>query len=196
MSEIRRPKQMKEKDLLIFSMKTLDYCPETGVFVHLKRTPDMFSTLRDCNKWNTRYAGKAAGRLKKNKNGKSYRYVSLSNVSYLSHRIAWLMCFGELPDCIDHINGDGGDNRLKNLRNVSISENSRNLKLFKNNISGIPGVTLQPQCKSLRWTVNIQLDRVCHYLGIYDDFLTACAIRKSAENKFKFHKNHGGVRPL
>ena len=38
------------------------------------------------------------------------------------------MVKGEIPDRIDHINGDRTDNRLENLRNVSHSINLKNTK--------------------------------------------------------------------
>jgi hypothetical protein len=34
--------------------------------------------------------------------------------------------YGYLPDCIDHKNGDGVDNRSENIRSVSQSQNSLN----------------------------------------------------------------------
>lgn len=41
-------------------------------------------------------------------------------------RAAWVMTTGEQPNIIDHINGVKHDNRLVNLRSVTISENCRN----------------------------------------------------------------------
>ena len=35
------------------------------------------------------------------------------------HRLAWFMHTGELPDVIQHINGDVTDNRIKNLRAIA-----------------------------------------------------------------------------
>ena len=42
---------------------------------------------------------------------------------------------------VDHINGKKGDNRLKNLRWVTHSENCKNACKYKNNTSGILGVS-------------------------------------------------------
>ncbi len=45
---------------------------------------------------------------------------------------------------VDHINGDGLDNRRENLRIVTRSQNLRNRKTFKNSKSGFKGVIFNP----------------------------------------------------
>ena len=43
------------------------------------------------------------------------------------HRVVWALCYDQLPtQTIDHINGDQLDNRIENLREVSLSENTLN----------------------------------------------------------------------
>ena len=61
---------------------------------------------------------------------------------YLHHAV-WAVCNNCWPEQqIDHINGDKGDNRIVNLREVSGSENKRNtLYPWKpNKDTGLPGV--------------------------------------------------------
>ena len=64
-------------------------------------------------------------------------------VFVLLHHAVWAICKGCWPEQqIDHINGNKGDNRIENLREVSGSENKRNtLYPWKpNKDTGLPGV--------------------------------------------------------
>lgn len=171
----------------------LYYDPETGLFTHTMRPREMFTTDRNWKKWNTRFAGKRAGRFSVNKwNGKLYGYITLLNKSYMYHRIAWLYVHGVLPDVIDHINGDPTDNRLCNLRNVTPLENSRNMRRHKRNVTGISGVVIH--CRNGRYVAQISIEGKGKYLGTTPDFFEACCMRKSAENLYGFSENHGSNR--
>jgi hypothetical protein len=56
-----------------------------------------------------------------------YGTISFFGESFRAHRIIWKLVHGVDPDgYIDHINGDRGDNRLVNLRDVSPAENAKN----------------------------------------------------------------------
>ncbi|MGU3456584.1 HNH endonuclease signature motif containing protein [Brevundimonas sp. M1A4_2e] len=65
--------------------------------------------------------------------------------SYMAHRIAWLLHYGEWPtDQIDHIDGDPHNNAITNLRVVTMTQNLRNRRTFKNNKLGVKGVCVTP----------------------------------------------------
>lgn len=69
--------------------------------------------------------GTVAGFLKKN----GYWVVGLKGEYWLVHLIIWVMHYGnEIPDdkMIDHINRNKADNRIENLRLVSMSHNTIN----------------------------------------------------------------------
>lgn len=60
------------------------------------------------------------------------------------HRIIWELHYGEiLPNfCVDHIDGDRGNNKIINLRVLLKEENTRNCKKRVDNKTGVNGVFL------------------------------------------------------
>jgi hypothetical protein len=90
--------------------KYLDYNEETGIFKWKIRTSNRIKV------------GDEAGVI--NKLG--YRIVSLNGKKEYCHRLAWVVMHGEVPDCIDHINGNKLDNRISNLRNTTKAINNMN----------------------------------------------------------------------
>jgi hypothetical protein len=54
---------------------------------------------------------------------------------------------------IDHINGNGLDNRRENIRVCTLAENNRNRRSYKNNRIGFKGVSETVQGK--RWNARI-----------------------------------------
>ena len=131
-----------------------------------------------------------AGRVMHHHSGKKYRIVRYKNHYYLAHRLAWLIQTNSWPALqIDHIDGDSMNNRWSNLREVSPSENQKNLKKAKNNTSGVTGVYLEK--RTGKWRSSIQVGGKTVHLGRSKDFNEAVAWRKSAEEKYGFHRNHG-----
>lgn len=69
---------------------------------------------------------------------------------------------------IDHINGDGLNNRRANLRSVSNAVNAQNQRKPKsNNKNGFLGVSWHKQ--SGKWEAKIGTDGKRKYLGLFDD---------------------------
>lgn len=61
-----------------------------------------------------------------------YRIITINQVNYLAHRLAWLYVHGEWPKYeIDHINRKPSDNRISNLRDVPHHVNMKNTKRAK-----------------------------------------------------------------
>lgn len=85
-------------------------------------------------------------------------------------------------DVIDHINGNGLDNRRSNLRECTQRQNSMNCAISKNNNSGVAGVSLVKS--SGTWRARIMVDRKEISLGRYLDFKDAVKARRSAEEKY------------
>lgn len=127
--------------------------------------------------------------------GKKYWLIRVDGKMYQAHRLAWLVTHGEFPpEQIDHIDGNGLNNRLENLRAVSDSENKRNLRKYSNNTSGVSGVIWHKA--SQKWLAQIKVNRKNIHLGSFIDKSEAVAARKAAEAKYNFHENHGTERPL
>lgn len=73
---------------------------------------------------------KATGKLAGSPNGHGYRAMRVNSWIYLVHRVIWLMMTGAWPECIDHIDLDGCNNRWPNLREATRLQNQAN-KLSK-----------------------------------------------------------------
>lgn len=96
--------------------------------------------------------------------GGRYRRAQCDGVRILCHRIAWAWYYGYWPDrFIDHINGDGFDNRICNLRLATRAQNGRNRGRNSNNTSGYKGVSWDSKDK--KWRAKIQVNGKQCYLG-------------------------------
>ncbi len=82
---------------------------------------------------------------------------------------------------IDHINGNGLDNRRKNLRICTHADNMQNKKLYKNSTTGLRGVRYYSRYN--KYVSYIQKDKVNHFLGYFSDKKEAfkCYLKKYKE---------------
>ena len=119
-----------------------------------------------------------------------YFSVDINKKKYRVHRLAWLYVYGEMPkEQIDHINHDKTDNRICNLREVSNTENRRNMSLDKRNKNGITGIDFYKKTKL--WRACIRANGKHKHLGYFKNKVDAILARKKAEIKYGFHENHG-----
>jgi len=118
-----------------------------------------------------------------------YAKVGIDGKSYLVHRVIYLMQHKFLPDFIDHIDNNPLNNKIENLRACSRGQNKMNARKHKSNRSGHKGVSFHK--KSQKWIVEVQVNKVRKYLGIYSDFDLACLVSDEARNLYhKEFSNH------
>jgi HNH endonuclease len=127
-----------------FLKQHVSYDPETGIFVWLSN-------------------GKRADIPRAN----GYRGVQIETfgTARSAHRLAWLYMNGKWPENdIDHINGDRADNRITNLRDVSVSVNLQNQKKAHiDSKSGLLGVTKARN----KWRAGITVNGKPMHLGYF-----------------------------
>jgi hypothetical protein len=106
--------------------------------------------------------GDVAGTIKD-----GYRRVNVYGELYLAHRLIWLMVHGKFPvDMLDHINGNGLDNHISNLREATNQQNMQNqTKPQSGNKSGFLGVSLH---KKGRFRADLSIDGKTIYIGLFD----------------------------
>lgn len=120
--------------------------------------------------------------------------LSVDGRQYLAHRLAWLYMTGAWPEAeVDHIDGDGRNNRWSNLRAVTRAENVRNLPRPKSNTSGSVGVNWRESKQ--RWRAFIAMNGKTTHLGYFRDKESAIAARRAAEVELGYHENHGRQSP-
>ena len=146
--------------------EVLSYDPETGIFTW------------KVGKRNQVYAGREAGSVVK----LGYRMIKIDGHSYLTHRLAWLYFYGELPALdIDHRDGNPSNNKIDNIRLATDSENLQNQKRHKNNSSGYIRVHWDKEYK--KWCANISINKKQIYLGAFDNPQDASQAYLSAKKK-------------
>ena len=165
--------------------ETLDYDPESGIFVWRVRAvlPGKETAIK---LWNGRYAGTVAGCKWKGKKSGPYWQICVDNKIYRASRLAWFYMTGAWPDGeVDHKDCDGLNNRWGNLRLASRSQNGANRFIQSNNVIGVKGVRLTRGGR--RYSAQITVRRKSYHLGTYDTSEEAFAAYVAAAEKYFGH---------
>lgn len=145
----------------------LDYDPLTGEF-----------------QW--RKNGKTAGWIHKTKNN-CYIRINIGKNKYRAHRLAFLYMTGELPSLdVDHIDGNGTNNKWCNIRSASKILNRRNSKIQSNNTSGLNGVSWNKRLS--KWEVRICKKNIGYTTNIFE----AACMRFSMQNNTEYFTDRHG----
>ena len=146
--------------------ETLTYDPITGLFKWL------IATGRRAK------IGDVAGSVQR-----KYIHIRVDGQAYAAHRLAWLFVMGVWPDGeLDHVDGDGTNNRWSNIRPATRVEQMRNAAVRYDSTSGYKGVSWHKAGNC--WRAYITVEGRTIALGLYRDKENAIAARKAAEAKY------------
>jgi hypothetical protein len=103
--------------------------------------------------------------------------------NYYAHQIAWCHYYGYWPpDQVDHKDRQRSNNRIKNLRMASHSDNGCNKGKQRNNTTGFPGVVFHP--KTGKWRARIHKNCKKVFDGLFSTRGQAAAARRAALAEF------------
>lgn len=109
----------------------------------------------------------------------------------MAHRLVWEKANGPIPYGlqVDHINGRRDDNRIANLRLVTVSQNAENKHSAQaNSRSGVKGVHW---CERLgKWRAMIQTKGKLHALGCFLHLEDASEAYAAAAKRLHTHNPH------
>lgn len=166
------------------------YDPFSGKLFWKRRELKYFAGHRHYVSWNNRFEGKEALTAK---NNEGYFCGTVLGNNVKAHRLIWVIFHGVWPETIDHINGNKSDNRIENLRDVSLSINLKNQKMKNTNTSGRVGIFWHKATQ--KWQAAIGSKREYITLGFFSNKEEAIQAREKAEKNLEFHENHGRIEP-
>jgi hypothetical protein len=170
---------------LEYLQECFEYNADTGeLFWKIRPLYHFYNNKTEMKRWNSRYAGKIAGRLNKEN---EYMELNIEGKIYKVHRIIWkLLKKEEPPRIIDHIDCNRSNNKIENLRKASKSENNVNVIKSTNNKWGFTGV--QYDNRKNKFLATIRYKNKTYFLGYYTTAEEASLVyqKKSLELRGEF----------
>lgn len=122
-----------------------------------------------------------------------YRTITIFGLSYAAHHVAWFLYHKVWSDKqLDHINQVRSDNRIVNLREVTVAENARNRSRKLNTTTGEHGIWYDQ--RRYKYVAEITMDGKRVYQKRFDDIDVAVAAREAKLKELGFHDNHGSIK--
>jgi hypothetical protein len=129
------------------------------------------------------HAGDEAGTLQKTGAAKNRIYITVDGKKHLLHRVIWFLHHNEVPEFLDHIDGDPLNNKIENLRPATKAQNAMNRKIRSDNSTGFKGIY---PTTSKKFAATIYIDGMSKYLGTYDTpEMAQAAYAQAANANFK-----------
>lgn len=109
-----------------------------------------------------------AGDIVGSDTGNGYLKVCLNKRYYKLHRIIWILHFGSIPDdlVIDHIDGNGFNNNILNLRLATNKQNQYNRVKRTHLTSKYKGVNYDKARN--KWKAEFRAEGVSYHIGRFD----------------------------
>jgi hypothetical protein len=153
------------RQMISILRKEVSYDPATGIFRWL------------ISKRGHRRAGDVAGSIHRPWTGGPYWRVKINQQAYRAAILAWALHHGRWPRLgyeVDHRDGDGLNNRIRNLRETTHPQNCKN----------VPGIGIRWEANRRAWLARIGVDRRQINLGRYRKREDAEAAYSRARKKY------------
>jgi len=172
------------------AFRIFDYNPDTGDIFRKDFLIEECSSEGSYKSLCKMYAGKVTGYKKYYNNGMRYKVISHKGAHYRAHRVAALLMTKRWPkNIVDHIDGNGFNNKWANLRETTQAKNMRNRRMSTKTKSGVMGVHWNK--RSGKWFSKITIDGRQTQIYYGDSFEEAVKSRKKHERELGYHDNHG-----
>jgi hypothetical protein len=125
-------------------------------------------------------AGMEAGIFDKD----GYKTVQICYKNYRVHRLIFMMFYGYMPKCVDHINNNKSDNRIENLREATLNQNQHNRKKSISNTTGFKNVYFAKNTNN--WYVQLRINN--KKISFYGLESIELADLVAQEARIKYHK--------
>jgi hypothetical protein len=111
-----------------------------------------------------------------------YRVVHIDKNPYYIHKLIYLYHHGYIPEVVNHIDENSGNNKIENLRPATFAQATQSSPKRARNKLGIKNVHFNE--KSKRYHVSIRANKKDIFIGSYENLDSANSAAINARNKY------------